>query len=55
MYVELLKGQNRSYWHRVAQNKSIVATSQNHYSRFNAKRAAEKFAKANGWQVRERG
>ncbi len=53
MYVELLKGQNRWYWHLVAQNGSIVATSQNYYSRFNAKRAADRFAEANGWEVRE--
>ena len=53
MYIELLRGRNRWYWHLVAQNGSIVATRQNYYSRFNAKRGAGKFAKANGLEVRE--
>ena len=53
MHVELLKGERRWYWHLLAQNGSIVATSHNYYLYWNAKRAAQKFAKANGLVVRE--
>ncbi len=55
MYIELLKGQNRWYWRLVAHNGNIVATSHNYYSRWNAKRAAHKLAKANDIEVRESG
>ncbi len=53
MYIELVRGQNRWYWRLVAHNGNIVATSHNYYSRWNASRAAQKLAKANGLEVRE--
>jgi hypothetical protein len=44
VHIELPKGERRWYWRLVAHNGNIVATIHNYYSRFNARRAAQRLA-----------
>jgi uncharacterized protein YegP (UPF0339 family) len=53
MYILLAPGKRKYFWKLMGDNGQTVLVSQHYYSKWNARRAARKLAKANSYELRE--